>query len=246
MRRLSALDHMVQNFQHSWETNPQFRALWSGGLGLGIVVMLCACLGFAFTFARTAAASFSSGGSTNPIVAPPSGTPRAGSVDSNITFPTQTVPPWGPQQVPAGNPIAPSLTPAPTPTALPTPTPLPTTPAGPGGGGGGGGGSPAGTVSITSTTPSPLKQGAAGSVVIHTSSPNVQFIVNVTWQTGGFFPMTNGGGGYTTDGSGDYNLGFNVPSGGCTNGSNSTIKFWVIASFPGGTVQPTLTEQCTQ
>ncbi|HEU5342770.1 MAG TPA: hypothetical protein VFU60_00345, partial [Ktedonobacterales bacterium] len=64
MRRPSSLDRWVENFQHNWETNPQFRAMWSGGLGLAIVVMLCACLGFAFTFASYAAAAFNGSGTT--------------------------------------------------------------------------------------------------------------------------------------------------------------------------------------
>jgi len=79
-------------------------------------------------------------------------------------------------------------------------------------------------------------------VVIHTSQPNVPVEINITWQTGAFAPFTNGGGGYLTDANGDYTLSFSVPSGpGC--GTN-TINFWITAGFPGGTVDPTISEQC--
>jgi hypothetical protein len=239
MRRPSALDRMVRDFQHNWETNAQFRAMWSGGLGLAIVVMLCACLGFAFTFASATASRFSTGGSSANAYTSAGGTPRPGGPDSTLTFPTETVPSWPAPQIPAGAPIPPSLTPAPTPTAMPTATPVPFNPGG--GGGGGGGGGAAGSVSIASTNPSPLKQGAAGSVVVHTSQPNVQLIVNFTNQLGGYYP---GNSPVTTDGGGNYTYSFSLPSGGCTNGSNSTLKFWIIANFPGGVVQPTITEQC--
>jgi hypothetical protein len=231
MRRPSALDRMVQTFQHNWETNPQFRAMWSGGLGLTIIVMMCACLGFAFTFASAAAASFSSsGGPSSSYGAPPSGTPRAGGVDSNITFPTQTVPPWGAQQVPAGVPIPPSLTPAPSPTALPTPTPVPTSPAGPGGGGGGGGGG--GTVTVTSST---FKGGQPGSVQVHTSVPSVQVNVFVKSWPGGLPSPQNIG---STDSAGNGTIyTSNVPA-----GCNGQVVLWVTANGSGTT---TATGTCT-
>ncbi len=234
---------MVQEFQHNWETNPQFRALWSGGLGLIIVIVLCACLGVAFTFAGSVAGRLS-GTDTGQAFGPqPNGTVRAGSGDSNITFPTATVPPWAPPLIPIGRPIPPSQTPQPTPTALPTPTPLPTQPGGPGGGGGGGGGCNNCTVTITSTNPSPIVQGQAVSVVIHTGQPNVPIEINIRWQTGGFVPF-NGGAVYTTNGNGDYTLNTTVPAGGCNNGSNDTINFWISAGFSSGTVAPTISEKC--
>jgi hypothetical protein len=234
---------MVHNFQHNWETSPQFRALWSGGLGLTIVVMLCACLGVAFTFAGTVAARMSGTDTTQTFGPPPAGTPHGCGADCNLTFPTPTVPSWAPPLIPQGQPIPPSLTPAPTPTAMPTPTPVPTAVPGPPCTSNCGGS--AGTVTITSTNPSPLKQGTAGSVVIHTSQPNVPVVINITWQTGGFAPYTNNGAGYPTDANGDFTLNFTVPSGGCTNGSNNAINFWITAGFPGGTVAPTITERCS-
>jgi hypothetical protein len=228
MRRPSALDRMVQNFQHNWETNPQFRAMWSGGLGLTIVVMMCACLGFAFTFAGAAAASFSpSGGSNNSYAPPPGGTARAGSVDSTVNFPTQTVPPWGAQQVPAGVPIPPSLTPAPSPTALPTATPVPTTTGGGGGGGGGGG-----TVTVTGST---FKGGQTGSVHVHTSVPNVQVNVFVKSWPGGLPSPQNIG---STDDSGNGTISISTTPAGC----NGQVVLWVTANGSGTT---TATGTCT-
>lgn len=244
MRRPSSLDRFVENFQHNWETNPQFRAMWSGGFGLAIVVVMCACLGFAFTFAGTAAARLAGNDTGATLEILPNGTPRSCGSDCNLTFPTPTVPSWAPPLIPIGRPIPPSLTPAPTPTALPTATPVPTSAEGPGnGGGGGGGGCNNCAVSITSTTPSPLKQGAPGTVIIHTSQPNVPIEINITWQTGTFDPV-GGGAVYSTNGNGDYSLSINVPAGGCTNGSNNNINFWISAGFPDGTVAPTITEKC--
>lgn len=224
MRRLSTLDRMVHNFQHNWETNPQFRALWSGGLGLGIVVMMCACLGFAFTFAGAAAASFS-GSSNGPSTnyAQPSGTVRPGSADSNITFPTQTVPQWAAPQIPAGAPIPPSLTPAPTPTALPTATPVPTSPVGPGGGGGGGGGGgSSGTVSLVSAV---LKGGASGSVTLQTSVPNAQVNIFINWPGGASSPTNTG----STNGAGLGTISTTTVPSGCTG----QVKLWVKTDISG-------------
>ncbi|MFI5276411.1 MAG: hypothetical protein ACHQ1E_04025, partial [Ktedonobacterales bacterium] len=138
MRRPSSLDRFVENFQHNWETSPQFRAMWSGGLGVAIVVIMCAALGFAFTFANAAAAAFNPNSAPGQTFVNGNSTPRPGSADSTLTFPTQTVPPWAAPQIPAGVPIPPSTTPQPTPTAAPTATPVPFNPGGGGGGGGGG------------------------------------------------------------------------------------------------------------
>lgn len=185
MRRPSALDRMVRNFQHNWETNPQFRALWSGGLGLGIIVGLCACLAVAFTFANSVAAAIS-GSSTVSYYATPNGTVQSGSADSNIIFPTQTIPAWGAQYPPAGAPNPPSSTPAPTPSPMPTATLVPIATSGPGGGGGG---TPAGTITLVSAT---LKVGQPGSVVLQTSVPNAQVNIFVYWPNGATSPQNLG------------------------------------------------------
>ncbi len=65
MRRPSWLDAMLERFQHSWETNPQFRAIWSGGAGLVIIVGLCAVLGVSATFANAIGGSFGGSGGDN-------------------------------------------------------------------------------------------------------------------------------------------------------------------------------------
>ncbi|HEY7848606.1 MAG TPA: hypothetical protein VIC27_01015 [Ktedonobacterales bacterium] len=221
MRRISSLDRMVQNFQHNWETNPQFRALWSGGLGLTIVVVMCACLGFAFTFASAAASAFTPKSSNPTSFNAPSGTARPGSADSNVVFPTQTVPPWGAQEIPAGVPIPPSLTPAPSPTALPTPTLVPTTTAG--GGGGGGGGCTGCSVTVTSAT---FKDGQPGSVTVHTSSPYAQVNVFIKSWPGGIPSPTNQG---STDGSGNGTITTTPTPAGC----NGNVSLWIVTNNSG-------------
>jgi hypothetical protein len=226
MRRLSALDHMLQNFQHNWETNPQFRAMWSGGLGLAIVVMLCACLGFAFTVSSAIASSYSSGGtsSANPNVAP-NGTVKSGSADNTISFPTETVPPWPAPQIPDGPLIPPSTTPQPSPTALPTATPLPTQPAGGGGGGGGGGGCKNCSVTVTSYS---MVTGTPFTVTVHTSSPNDTVNVFVkSWPGGASSPQNTG----STDGSGNGTI---ILSGE-PNPCNGTVSLWIVTSLSGST-----------
>lgn len=230
MRRLSALDHMLQNFQHNWETNPQFRAMWSGGLGLAIVVMLCACLGFAFTVSSAIAASYSSGSTASSTLnVAPNGTVKSGSADNTISFPTETVPPWPAPLIPDGPLIPPSTTPQPSPTALPTATPLPTQPAG---GGGGGGGCKSCSVTVTGYT---LKGGTDGTVSIQTSNPNAQVNIFVRWPGGTAVSPTNPG---STDGTGAGAI--TIP--GVPAGCNGPVSV-TIATSNSGTIGATL--QCT-
>ncbi|HEX8983401.1 MAG TPA: hypothetical protein VF792_11555 [Ktedonobacterales bacterium] len=232
MRRLSALDHMVQNFQHKWETNPQFRATVSGGLGIAIVVMLCACLGFAFTVSSSLAASVS-GTSTMSSSADvlPNGTAKAGSVDNTLTFPTQTPGQVTSAQVPQAQLIPPSLTPQPSPTAPPTPTPLPTTPPGSGGNGGGGGGG-CGNCSVTVTGYTFKVGSPSGSVTVHTSNPDAQ--VNVFVKAPWYAPQNTG----STDGSGNGTI--SVTMGTCTPGT--PVSLWIVSSNSGST---SYTAQCS-
>ncbi len=223
MRRLSALDHMVQNFQHNWETNPQFRAAWSGGLGIAIVVMLCACLGIAFTFSSSIAASIS-GSTTTPSTTDmvvPNGTAKVGSVDNTLTFPTQTPGTVTSAQVPQAQLIPPSLTPQPSPTAPPTPTPLPTTPPGTGGGGGGGG---CGNCTVTVTGYN-LPNGGTGSVTVHTSKPNAQ--VNIFVQSPWVSPTNPG----STDASGNGTI--SIPGVSCSAGA--AVSLWIKTDISGST-----------
>lgn len=221
MRRPSSLDRFVENFQHNWETNPQFRAMWSGGLGLAIVVIMCAALGFAFTFANVAASAVSPSTANNQSIINANGTPRPGSADSSLTFPTQTVPPWAAPQIPAGVPIPPSTTPQPTPTAMPTATPVPFNP----GGGGGGGGGGCGNCSVTVTAFS-FKDGQPGSVTVHTSNPDAQVNVFVkSYAGGGTSPQNQG----ITDGSGNGTITITTTPAGC----NGTVSLWIVTSNSG-------------
>lgn len=225
MRRPSSLDRMVHNFQHNWETNPQFRAMWSGGFGLAIVVVMCACLGFAFTFAGTAAARLAGNDTGATLGMLPSGTPRSCGSDCNLTFPTPTVPSWAPPLIPLGRPIPPSLTPAPTPTALPTATPVPTSAAGPGnGGGGGGGGCNKCTVTVTGAV---LKGGLNGQVMIQTGVPNAQVNVFISWPDGSQSPQNTG----STNGTGVGTIMTTTVPTGCSG----QVKLWVKTDISGTT-----------
>ncbi len=224
MRRLSALDHMVQNFQHKWETNPQFRATVSGGLGIAIVVMLCACLGVAFTFSSSIATAVSGSNTTlsNTDAVVPNGTAKVGSVDNTLTFPTQTPGQVTSAQIPQAQLIPPSLTPQPTPTAQPTPTPLPTAPPGTGGGGGGGG---CGNCTVTVTGYSLSHSSSTGSVTVHTSKPNAQ--VNIFVQSPWVSPTNPG----STDASGNGTI--PIPGVSCSAGA--AVSLWIKTDISGST-----------
>lgn len=222
MRRLSGLDHLVQGFQHNWETNPQFRALWSGVLGLTIIVVMCACMGFAFTFAGSAAAKLSGTSNNTSAYQPPAnGTVKAGSADSQLNFPTPTVPAWATPQIPASSPIPPSQTPAPTPTALPTATPVPTSPPGSGNGGNPGGGNN-GKVSLVSAT---FKGSTPGVVVLSTSVPNAQVNIFITWPNNTQSPQNTG----STDATGQGTITTSAAPPGCSG----QVKLWVKTDISG-------------
>lgn len=227
MRRPSALDQMVRNFQHRWETNPQFRATWSGALGLALIVSMCACLGIALTFSSSIASRLG-GSSANGSAVTFS---NYGS-DTSPNFPTATIPPWTNQNQPADAPIPPSTTAAPTPTLLPTATDVPTAPPNPGGGGGGGGGG--GNVTITGTNPSPLKGGGTGYVLVHSSQPNANVELNINWPNGAHdFPA----GFVKTGGDGNGSVAVTVP-GGCS-GSGQVMISSDISGGGGGSVSCT-------
>lgn len=225
---------MLQNFQHNWETNPQFRAMWSGGLGLAIVVMLCACLGFAFTVSSAIAASYSSGSTASSTLnVAPNGTVKSGSADNTISFPTETVPPWPAPLIPDGPLIPPSTTPQPSPTAMPTATPLPTQPGG--GGGGGGGGCKNCSVTVTGYS---MKSGTLFTVTVHTSSPNDSVNIFVkSWPSGGSSPQNTG----ITDGNGDGTIPVPYPPTE-PNPCNGTVSLWIVTKLSGSA---SATAQCT-
>jgi hypothetical protein len=133
------LDQMVERFRHRWETNPQYRAAFSGVVGLVVLVALCSCAGIVSSVTNRVLAN--TGFSSSNAVGPLSG---SGPILQGAShFPTETVPAWQAGQIPAGPPIPNSGTPYPSPTKPPTPTVQPSPTGFPGGGGGGGGQTPA-------------------------------------------------------------------------------------------------------
>ncbi|MGZ6392189.1 MAG: hypothetical protein ACXWQZ_23370, partial [Ktedonobacterales bacterium] len=181
MRRNSWLDRIVFDFQHRWETNPQYRATVSGVVGLLLIVAMCSCTGIVSVLANGALASVGLGTGSGPTTNQGSGVLNTGTNDitgaKQFAIPTQV---WTPGVVPPASPIPNSQTPAPTATSAPTPTDTPTpTPctSNCGGGGGGGGGY---SVKVTaSISPIPLVGLNSATISIHTSVPtdNVGFLL---------------------------------------------------------------------
>ena len=138
---------MIHRFQDRWETDRQFRAMFSGVLGLVMIVALCSCMGVVTTVANNTLATVNAArdsGTTSKNT-----NTGTGQVQALPTFPTATVPPWPQSGPPTYGVIPNSQTPVPSPSAEPTATEMPTaTPCqtGCGGGGGGGGGSFGATV----------------------------------------------------------------------------------------------------
>jgi len=153
------LDPYIFNFQHRWETNRQFRATASAVIALTATVLLCACVALATTLTTSAIAR------ANVGVGGLNGTPNTGTNAFNnpTVFPTNTVPAWTSQGVPAASPIPTSKTPQPSPSAGPIVTPTATAP--------GGGGPPTtcngGSRGITwALTPCPQVAGQSGTLTI--------------------------------------------------------------------------------
>lgn len=235
MMRPNWLDPWVERFQHNWETNPRFRAIISGLSGLLLIALTCTTMAIAASFADAfgGALSGSPGSNGNYI-----GSVAGSSTSTPITFPVKLATPWPSPQIPGSSPLGPSLTPQPTATFQPTATPKarPTCdPSGCGGGGGGGGGG-----SVTGSSPSPLKAGATGSILIHTDHPNTAVVVNITWPNGANdFPAGSG----TSDASGDASIGVGtVPS--CSpTGSTKGVTVHVLLS-DGSQFSGTVNEKC--
>lgn len=214
--RPSWLDAMVEQFQHRWETNAQFRAMVSGVAGLVMVVGLCAVLGVSATFANAIGGSLG-GGSGNSFISQAG--PNAQSTD--VAFPMTTLTPWPAPNIPGAAPIPASQTPQPSPTSQPTPTDVPVPTGQPGGGGNGGGGGGGG--SITGTNPAPLKGGQPGSVLVQTKHPNTQVLINIVWPSGvSDFPAGQG----STDSSGNGSIQINAVPVGC----NGAVQIHALAS----------------
>jgi len=167
IRRYSRLDYFVRRFQDRWETNPQYRAMVSGGVGLVLILTLCTCTGVMTVVSNNALVSLglaSSGNNGNNI----NSSTGTNKLTGALTFPTATfsasqVPTGG--ATPQGSPIGTSGTPVPNATATPTEdaNPTPTS--------GGGNNSPfvcTGTADGVTWTfnPCPLMVGQSGSMTI--------------------------------------------------------------------------------
>jgi len=231
--RINALDRMIHRFQDRWETDRQFRAMFSGVLGLVMIVALCSCMGVVTTVANSALAGVNAARNTDG----PSGNTNTGTgqIQAVPTFPTATVPPW-PQSGPPTYSIIPnSQTPVPSATVPPTATPQPTQ----SGGGGGGGlpttcqGSQGG--SAWQLIPCPQIAGQNGTLVISAHKyPNAT--LNIVLSLGScdnctllFTPAQ----GYKLNGSGDANITYTVPAA----AANSTVPISGMINIGGG---PTL------
>jgi hypothetical protein len=232
MRRPSWLDAMLERFQHSWETNPQFRAIWSGAAGLVMIVGLCAIMAFAATFAGAIGGTLGGGG-TGTFISQ-SG-PNAQATD--VAFPLTTLTPWPTPNVPAAQNIPASKTPQPSPTPAPSPTPEPTatpcTGSGCGGGGGGGGG---GNDKITvSVTPAIFTYGKAVYANIHTSIPNEGYAITVTWPNGVLGNPQGIQGQVDANGNATALIGTIPTGGGCPGGQ---LTLWVVTQNNTSGVRP--------
>jgi hypothetical protein len=211
-RPANPLDRIIQRWQHRWETNPQFRAAWSGVAGLVIVLSLCACLGTVSTLVSRTVAGFT-GANTNSNQVATQGQGSGGQIGAAQSFPTFTSPPLPPPSIPAAGKIPNSQTPLPSPSAQPTATAAPTATSG------GPGGPPGGTCSGGSGTlswalnPCPQIHGQSGSLVI-TDRAHPGHTLNVVLNLGSCGSCTKlyPPGTYSLDGSGALTISYQVPS----------------------------------
>lgn len=207
MVRKSWLDGMIENFQHRWETNPQYRATMSGVLGIVFLVFMCSCVSIVSIGANTVLNSLGFGSASSNAA---SGDQNTGSqvVHGAVSIPIATVTLGTPQAIPQTT-LLPSGTPLPTPTTSPTATATATaTPCTSNCGGGGGG--KKGTIS---GTPVPATWIAGANVIlhIHSSAPNIGYslIINLP---GYAVPDLKQPTGRYTDGSGNDDYPYTVPS----------------------------------
>lgn len=204
MVRRSWLDGMIENFQHRWETNPQYRATMSGILGVVFLVFMCSCVGVVSAGANVALTSLGFGGGASGGVIDTNTGSRA--VHSAGEIPIATVV-LGPQQaipettLPSSGTPLPTATPSPTATA--TATPIPCT-SNCGGGKGGGGGTISGT-----PIPTIWKAGTSVILHIHTSNPNTGYSLIFNLH-GAATDLKQPAG--VTDGTGNDDYTYNVPS----------------------------------
>jgi hypothetical protein len=198
MQPESFLDEFVGRFRHRWHTDSQYRAMMSGVFAVVVLISLCLCAGITSTVANNVfyGTGLASAGSQGP-----NSGPNGGVIQGNASFPTPSLPPWTPGNIPYPNPAPMSQTPIPTATPYPTATPTPTSP--PCQSNCGGGHGPHVTVTVT-FSPNPWKKGS-DSVMVHTSIPNDGVNLLITNCTGG--TVLNQGSG-VTDGNGDYTFTF--------------------------------------
>lgn len=231
MTRRTWLNDLLERFQHRWETNSQYRAAMSGVLGLIFLLVICSCVGALTASTGSVLGALGFGGANNGQAQAHSG---GSGVKGVATFPIATVNLPSPNTIPDDPTLTTSGTPLPTATTAPTPTDTPTaTPCTSNCGGGGGGGCTSCTVT-DSGVPNPFVHGQNGTIIVHTSKPNIG--INIIAHLPGCNLLNNGTG--VTDGAGNYSWSFAVcPGTGYTN-------IVVEAGFPSGLVYgPTIVQQ---
>ncbi|MGZ3663990.1 MAG: hypothetical protein ACXWQR_09830 [Ktedonobacterales bacterium] len=227
--RASWLDHIVYNFQHHWETNPQYRAAVSGVVGLVLLVTMCACTGVVSAATSAALAGIGLGGG-GAIGSSGGGNLHTGtnSIKHANTFPTSTVV-LNPGSMPGISQLPNSNTPAPHPTATPTDTPVR---------GSGGPGGPVTTCNGAQSSaswvlnPCPLVHAQNGTLTIvdkkHPgASTNVVIDFCSASSCAQVYPPNAG---YKLDGNGMETISFTVPA----EAANSTTSVSGFISITGG------------
>lgn len=224
------LDRILQNWQHRWETNRQFRAVWSGVAGLVIVVSLCACMGAVSTLVTHTVAGFTGANNTSANQLATQGQGSGGQIGAAQSFPTFTAPALPQPSYPAVDKIPNSQTPMPSPTAQPTATAAPTATDGGGFGGplvcsgGGSGGN-------WSLSPCPQIHGQTGTLTIvdHGQAGKAINVVLDFCESNCALLFTPAQG-YKLDGSGTVSISYTVPN----NAANSPVGITGMINITGG------------
>ncbi len=115
----STLDQIVERFRDRWETDGQYRTRVSAVAGAAALMFMCTLVAVVSLAANAAfgGAGASSGGGQTP------GSNGQGPGYGLLNFPTPTVPPWTPQDIPNAPPAPNSGTPPPSATNVPSATP---------------------------------------------------------------------------------------------------------------------------
>jgi hypothetical protein len=237
VNRPSWLDQFVRRFQDRWETNPQYRSLVSGLVGLVLVLTLCTCTGLLTVAGNNVLASVGlTNNNSNSGIDSNTGT---NNVQKAQSFPTATFGPFTNQPTPVGGTVLTSQTPPPagTDTPVPTDTPIQTCAPNCGGGGGGGGGGGSGGTITASQSPTPWVAGQTGSLIFHSSAPNVG--IALIYHLPGCVTDTVEPAGQT-DGSGNATISYQLQSCLQTGEGNVTI----FANFSGTTVTTSVNVAC--